>query len=249
MIRGLYAAGLGMTKESKRMDVISNNLANVNTTAFKADGVVTGSFSDVLQNMTLGGTPMNSRDYVPDVDKIYTKYEQGSMVNTENNTDFGIINDDTAFFELADTDGNTFYTRDGSFKISTDGYLVTSEGYTVMGENGSINVGNEPFTVSETGEIIDNNGEVLDKFSLKSFSEKEKIEKVGNNMVRVPDDIEVKDFEGSVKQGFLESSNVNSVEEMVDMISVMRAYEANQKILQAHDQLLEKSVNQLGSLS
>jgi flagellar basal-body rod protein FlgG len=68
-------------------------------------------------------------------------------------------------------------------------------------------------------------------------------------MVKVPEDIEAKDFEGGVKQGFLESSNVNSVEEMVDMIAVMRSYEANQKILQAHDELLGKSVNQLGSLS
>ena len=249
MIRGLYTAGLGMVKETKRMDVISNNLANVNTTAFKADGVVSGNFSDVLQNVTVGGTPMDSRDYVPDVDKVFTKYEQGSMVNTSNDTDFGIINDDTAFFEIVDPDGNTFYTRDGSFKISADGYLVTSDGYTVMGENGSINVGQEDFTVSEIGEIIDKNGDTIDRFSIKSFAQKERIEKVGNNMVKVPDDIEAKDFEGGVKQGFLESSNVNSVEEMVDMIAVMRSYEANQKILQAHDELLGKSVNQLGSLS
>ena len=254
MLRSMYASVSSMLTLQSRQSIITNNLANVNTTGYKSQTLVAKSFDSMLlhnkDNYKNGVSQVNelgSLNFGVRIDETATNYNQGTLISTDNNTDFAIVG--SGFFEVTDEQNNTYYTRDGSFKISADGYLVTSEGYTVMGENGSINVGQEDFTVSEIGEIIDKNGDTIDRFSIKSFAQKERIEKVGNNMVKVPDDIESKDFEGGVKQGFLESSNVNSVEEMVDMIAVMRSYEANQKILQAHDELLGKSVNQLGSLS
>ena len=98
MIRGLYTSGLGMERETKRLDVIANNLANASTNGFKTSGTTNGTFSKILEDVKVGSTKVNIANYSPDVVATYTDFTQGSLLNTGNNKDIAIVNDDNAFF-------------------------------------------------------------------------------------------------------------------------------------------------------
>lgn len=258
MIRGLYTSAYGMLEESKRMDVISNNLANVNTNAFKKDSVVLESFPEVLMariNDTASKTNPSGRignmQLGSDVGEIFTYYTQGQLASTSSSLDMAFKNSDNAFFTIGvpDAEGEIiqYYTRDGAFTLNSYNELVTNEGYAVLGENGVITLSGEDFTVAEDGTIYEN-GEMLDKLLIKSFSDTTTLRKLGSNLVETTDATEEEPFSGTVMQGFIEQSNVNVIKEMVDMIAVTRAYEANQKVLQAQDGTLERAVNEIGSV-
>lgn len=262
MIRGLYTSGWSMLANTRKLDVITNNMANVNTTAYKKDTVVFESFPSVLtKRINDTKSPLNPSGNIgnmqlsSDVGEIYTYYTQGQLSQTGNKLDFAI--DDSAnqgtspaFFTIGvmnENDNNTineYYTKDGSFTLNANNQLVTKDGYYVMGERGPITLSNTEFTVNEKGEIIQN-GQIVDKLRITQFSDATKLRKFGNNLIQNTDS-EVEDFTGSVLQGYSEQSNVNVVDEMVDMITVMRAYEASQKVLQAQDSSLEKAVTEVG---
>lgn len=249
MIRGLYTSGLGMMKETKRLDVISNNLANASTNAFKSSGVTSGNFAKALSDVQVGRSKINIENYTPDAVNTYTNYTQGSLNNTSNKTDLAITGDNHAFFEVENDKGELLYTRDGSFSINKDGYLVTDEGYKVLGNKGYINLKNNEIGISVKGEITDaNNNLLIDTLAVKSFENPETLSKMGDNFVKANETTTMKDFEGEIQQGYLEMSNVNTVNEMVNMISVTRSYEANQKVLQAQDEMLGKAVSDVGKV-
>ena len=186
-----------------------------------------------------------------DVGRVYSDYSQGTITSTGNKTDLAISDSNNSFFTIdfpTDTGDETRYTRDGSFSLNADGELVTAEGYKVMGENGPIILANsKDFIVNNYGEILQN-GEIVDRLQITTFKDTDALRKIGDNLVAVEGDPEKAEFSGKIQQGFLESSNVNSVREMVNIINVTRAYEANQKVFQAQDETLEKAVNQVGSV-
>ena len=246
MIRGIYTSGLGMTRETKRLDVISNNLANASTRGFKSDGTVQGTFKKQLDDIMVSGSKIDIANYTPDVVNSYTNFSQGGLSNTGNLTDLAISNDDYAFFAVENDNGQELYTRDGGFTIDKDRFLVTTEGYKVLGKNGYINLANESFAVSSTGIITNGLGEVLDNLKVVSFENPETLNKIGNNLMVAHETSKTRDFQGEVQQGFLEMSNVNTVNEMINMISVSRAYEANQKVLQTQDEMLGRAVSDVG---
>lgn len=246
MIRGIYTSGLGMTRETKRLDIISNNLANASTTGFKTDGTVQGTFKKKLDDVMVSGSRIDIANYTPDIVRSYTNYTQGSLSNTGNSTDVAISNDNYAFFTVQDKEGNEFYTRDGNFTIDKDRYLVTTDGYKVMGEDGYINLADNNFSISVYGDISNDTGESLGRLKITVFENPETLEKVGSNLMSADTDSVERAFTGELNQGYLEMSNVNTVNEMVNMISVSRAYEANQKVLQAQDEMLGKAVSDVG---
>jgi flagellar basal-body rod protein FlgG len=258
MIRGLYTSGYSMLELQKQMDVISNNLANANTTAYKKDTMVYESFPELLtkrindtkSSLNPSGVAGNMQlGY--DVSEIYTYYNQGQLMNTGNNLDAAIDGSDNAFFSVMvpDENGNMseFYTRDGAFTLSPDGTLSTKDGYAVEGQNGPVKLSGDSFTINPDGTIVQN-GQAVDKLLIKEFTDPTTLRKYGSNLVQTTDNTQEQDFSGTIKQGYLEQSNVNIVKEMVDMITVMRSYEANQKILQAQDNTLEKAVNEVGAV-
>ncbi len=258
MIRGLYTSGWSMLAIQKKMDIISNNLANVNTTGFKKDTMVFESFPELLTKRindtmsvtnpsgVIGGMRLGN-----DVGEVYTYFSQGQLTNTGSRLDMAIRDSDTAFFSVLvpDAEGNEkeYYTRDGSFIIGPGNKLLTKDGYAVEGENGPIVLDDGDFSVEEDGSIVQG-GQAVDKLLIKQFTDTKTLRKYGDNLLERTDQTEEEDFGGTVQQGFLEQSNVNIVREMVDMITVMRSYEANQKVLQAQDSTLEKAVNEVGSL-
>ncbi|MBQ7668436.1 MAG: flagellar hook-basal body protein [Clostridia bacterium] len=249
MIRGLYTSGLGMLKETKRLDVIANNLANANTNGFKANGTVNGNFTKMLEKVQMGKTNLDMAPYTPDVVNVYTDFSQGSLISTSNSTDIAIINDDSAFFEVETQDGEKYYTRNGAFLINKEGYLVTTDNYKVLDRNGGyIRTDYEgALGISDTGEVTNSKSEILGNISIRSFENPETLERLGNTYLAMTDTSEYKEFRGEIKQSFLESSNVNTVNEMVNMIAVTRAYEANQKIVQAQDEMLSRA-NTIGKI-
>jgi len=115
-----------------------------------------------------------------------------------------------------------------------------------LGENGIITAPNGKFTISQTGNVYSEQGEFIDRLRLTSFTDYSELRKVGDNLYTTTEYAEQKAFDGLVEQGFLETSNVNTVQEMVEMISVMRAYESNQKVLMTFDSTMEKAANEVG---
>lgn len=253
MIRGLYIASTGMNVQTKRMDVISNDLANAATTGYKKDVAVVSSFPEVLtariddmQNHIPNNGNIGTMNFGAKIDGVYTQFSQGSVIKSDAPTSVAIQGD--GFFSVQTPNGIK-YTRDGNFSINQNGELVTQEGYNVLGENGAISFG-DAFLTSSSELQIRSNGEVMideevvDRLAVVAFENNEVLTKAADNLYEgngVPTP-----FRGSVLQGFLESSNVNPVTAMVDMITVSRAYEANQKMIQVHDNLLGKAVNELG---
>jgi flagellar basal-body rod protein FlgF len=256
MIRGLYASGWSMMANNRKMDVISNNLANVNTNGFKKDSAIFESFTELLakrvndyrSTMNPSGK-MGTMSISSDVGEVFTYYNQGQLSNTGNRLDFAIHDSGNAFFTIATaaSDGTIrlLYTRDGAFTISPQNILVTKEGYPVMGENGPVLLQDGEFIIDENGRIIQD-GVMVDRLLIRSFTDTTTLRKVGSNMVEITEQTEEQPFSGSILQGYLEQSNVNIIREMVDMITVLRAYEANQKMLQIQDGTLEKAVNEVG---
>ena len=243
MIRGLYTAALGMTTQMKKMDVVSNNIANSDVTGFKRDIVVTQSFSQELMKR-LDDPNSSARRYQKDtpvgpvslgvfVDNVVTDFSAGGLQNTNAPLDIAINGDGFFAVSVMDASGNatTKYTRDGSFTVSSDGTLVTKEGNPVLGQNGIIKFNpNGDITIDETGNIFINN-QRMNRLAIINFKNPESLRKAADNLYDITPESQETAFRGTVLQGCLENSNISSVKEMVEMISLSRAYEANQRII------------------
>ncbi len=264
MVKGLYTAWTGMVNEMNRMDVITNNLANADTNGYKKEGATAQSFdeqlalkikdsSSVWKVKDLGGIHMGVK-----IGETYTDYAQGGFEPTDNKYDFAI--DGNGFFAISFTDkqGNTSakYTRDGAFVVSADGYLRTKDGDYVLNQNGALNGDpnannfiqidpDQDFSVDQDGFVIQNN-QVVAQIGVVDFEDYDFLSKYGENMYDLVDGGQAIAADVNVEQGYIESSNVQIVDEMVTMITIARAYESNQKMIQTFDTMLDKAANQVG---
>lgn len=254
MIRGWYIGSSGMNAQQTRLDAISNNLANADTTGFKRDIAVSKSFPELLmRRMGDDGvyeTPFGSADVAPIIGKIglgvetnelYTDFEQGSFKQTSTHTDMALSGE--GFFAVETPNGER-YTRNGNFLVGKEGILVTKEGYPVLGENGYIQVADDRFTVNQDGMVYsEDDMQLIDRFKIVRFDNERYLQKMGSSLYK-DTDITGPAYiaEGKerpvVMQNYVETSNVNVVNEMVSMIEVNRAYEANQKTIQAQDTMM-----------
>ncbi len=254
MIRGWYIGSSGMNAQQTRLDAISNNLANADTTGFKRDIAVSKSFPELLmRRMNDDGVyenPFGSADVAPIIGKIglgvetnelYTDFEQGSFKQTSTHTDMALSGE--GFFAVETPSGER-YTRNGNFLVGKEGILVTKEGYPVLGENGYIQVADDRFTVNQDGMVYsENDMQLIDRFKIVRFDNERYLQKMGSSLYK-DTDITGPAYiaEGTerpvVLQSYVETSNVNVVNEMVSMIEVNRAYEANQKTIQAQDTMM-----------
>ncbi len=256
MIRGLYTAWTGMYNEQKRLDVISNNLANSATVGYKKEGVTSQSFDDVLTIKVRDDSEIiRSNNYLGTmslgvkIGEVYTDYTQGSLRETGNTYDLSI--DGSGFFAISCTDENgketTRYTRAGEFSVTKDGYVVTSEGQHLLGESGWLQVPTDAgeITISEDGTVYAD-GETVDQITLTDFENYDYLKKFAETMYEPVDGAVTTEATGQVVQGYTEQSNVNIVSEMVNMIAITRAYEANQKVIKSLDEQLNADVNSVG---
>ncbi|WP_129599746.1 flagellar basal-body rod protein FlgG [Anaerophilus nitritogenes] len=260
-MRALWTAASGMKAQQLNVDTISNNLANVNTVGFKKQRV---EFQDLLyeqlssKNIQDGeGRPVNL-EIGHGVMPIATlrSFTKGNLEQTNSPLDLAI--DGNGFFTVRDENDNLFYTRDGSFKLSVEdneARVVTSEGYFVQCDAGDIELGEDvkDISISPNGLITvkregEDEWEEIGQINLAKFANPSGLEAIGGNLYKQTnasgEAVEAEEGEGgNIKQGFLETSNVQVVEEMVKLITAQRAYEINSKSIQTADQMLEQANN------
>lgn len=357
MFRGFYAAGSALVSNTNKLDVISNNISNVNTTGYKKDLVLYESFEDALVSKVNGSYPASGYEAfnkatvtesngaftvkvdggyarvstpagisynkeisfargedgqlktfrrtdtgAPDttygypiiglkgpittgtgklavdeggnltedgkvldklvfqpspmvigtanggikVESIATDFTQGDLESTDNQLDFAIKG--KGFFTI-ETPAGTRYTRDGSFVLNSEKALVTTEGYPVIGTEGPIVIEGTTVAVNDSGEILVD-GQLTNKFKMAAFENNRDLRKTGEGLYTFAEGLEPKekDFEGAVVQGRLENSNVDSVKEMVEMMTLYRSYESSQRMVRAYDESIGKAVNEVGRI-
>lgn len=235
MINGMIEASRGALKEEIRMDIISSNLANSNTVGFKKDRV---SFQQMLKKAEESGAVPTSVDIKVDL-------EQGDMRNTGNNLDVAIKG--KGFFKVLTPEG-VRYTRKGNFDLDGQGNLITQNGYSVLGKGGTINIQGKVIEIGTDGMILVD-GVQSGQLDVVDFSEYNSLVKTGGSLFRNDSADEIGLEPGTtIGQGFLELSNVNVAEEMVNMIHSLRAFESYQKSMKAIDELNNQAINQVGRL-
>ncbi len=256
MIRSLWIAKSGMEGQQTKLDAISNNLANVGTNGFKRGGIV---FEDLMyQNLRPAGSATSDQSQLPTGLQVglgvraaasTRNFAQGTLQSTGNDLDVAIQG--AGFFQVQMPDGTTAYTRDGSFQRDAAGQIVTNAGYvlqpglTVPGTALSVTIGQDgTVQAMMPGQVAP---QTLGQIQLASFVNPGGLESRGGNLygetaasgtanAAAPGS----SGHGSLKQGFVEGSNVNVVEELVSMIATQRAYELNSKAIQTSDQMLQR---------
>lgn len=248
MVRGLYTSATGMTVQRGKMDVLTNNIVNAETTGFKSDNLITSSFSQTMLSRIndpnisiIGSESVGGYNYGTHVDELVTDFSGGTLEETGKKTDLALVGD--GFFTVETAGGQVRYTKSGNFTVNSAGYLVTEDGGYVLGENGRINVGSKDFSVSAEGNVTGDTA-APDRLKIVTFNDLGVLRKEGNNLYSVYGNAAPVQATGTtVRQGALEGSNINVSDEMVDMISVYRKYEASQKIVSMTDKSLELTVN------
>jgi len=260
-MRSLSIAATGMQAQQTNVEVISNNIANMNTTAYARRRT---EFNDLLyQNLRRQGAATSDAGTIVPAGvqlglgvrtaAVYRITEQGSMANTENTLDVAIQG--KGYFQVTLPSGETAYTRAGSFQLSADGEIVTNDGYTVQ-PGVTIPNNSTGITINASGEVwvtIDGQAAQTNagSFNIANFTNEAGMEAIGDNLFMetpasgspttgAPNSTGF----GSLLQGYLENSNVNVVSEMTDLISAQRAYEMNSKVIQTSDEMLS-TVNQM----
>ena len=243
LTQAMYAATIGATNNQLRMDALANNLANISTPGFKQDRLVFrvpveaekagDSHTGYLQGPS---SPMPSG--------ARTDFSQGGLSKTDNALDLAL--NGTGFFCIK-TPGGTHYTRNGSFSINADGVLATKGGLPVLGKGGEIKINGSDVHVDERG-TVSVDGTEVGALKLVTVSQPDSLKKMGNALFAGGSD--EKEADGvKIRQGYIETSNVNAVRMMTEMIDLSRGYESYQKMIQSLDDAAKKSISDVGRLA
>ena len=259
MLRALYSAAAGMESQQTNLDVISNNLANVNTTGFKKSKA---EFQELLYQTTRApGAEQGAGNQLPTgiqigqgsrlvaTSRIFTT---GDLTATGDKLNVAISGD--GFFEVQMPDGTRAYTRDGALKTKSDGSIVTSDGLPLQGGFQAVPAGTQNITIGSSGDVTytDSNGTDLAKFKVQlvRFINPGGLSSLGSNLYKETSASGAPELGnpgengfGTLNQNYLEMSNVKVVEEMVNLILAQRAYEVNSKAVQAADEMMQQSNN------
>ena len=255
MSGSIYMAATGALAYESRLQMISNNLANVNTVGFKKDlgrfRAFELSVADVNNELPVSWQQSQAPEYWMEY-STYTDFSSGDKKKTENPFDLALTG--RGFFCVKTPDGIR-YTRRGDFTVNSDEVLVSHEGYPVMGHGGEIQIKlSKPsgdmreFSVSEDG-FVTVDGSQVDRLRIVDFTNSSGLEKAGHNLYRAvnPRTLEDMDEDFKVSQGFLEMSNVEVIKMMTEMIEVLRGYESYQKTMRSIDDMNAKLINDVGS--
>ncbi len=255
----IYSAASGALVQAARLEVLSNNLANINTVGYKEDRAIFRNYMPGNENSTTGIDPdlvdseesLNSLRYLESNSQVKfegtkTSFEQGPLRQTENPLDFAIFGN--GFFCVEDGDGNLKYSRKGTFSINEDGDLVTQDGLTVLEKNGGeITLTGNAISVDEEGNIS-SDGNLVGTIKIIDFDKPYSLIKEGGTLFAPANEtvkeIDAEDYQ--VRQGFSELSNVNPIKVMTEMIEVHRAFESYQRVMRTMDETVSKSVNTIG---
>lgn len=256
MVSGINAAASGMMAQQLNIDVISNNLANVNTPGFKELIPVFKNISEIdlkeknqennfNQEKNIGKLSAGST-----LDSTIIDLKQGSLRKTDNKLDFAINGE--GFFTVG-TDNGDSYTRNGSFTLKEDGTLVTKDGFPVLNQSGSAikidtsSTNIDKLNVNEDGTIFLGK-QAIDKLKIVDFKNPTDLVAAGNSLYKTAnnDITPVEAKKGKIEQGFVEGSNSNVIETMINTITATRTYESLAKVVKTTEMTLDKAVNDVG---
>lgn len=278
MFKGFYTATTGMIAQQRRTEMLSNNIANASTPGYKADQSTVRAFPNMLlsaiekngkANLQNGFNPMAAQKIGTIGTGVYMQetipdYTQGQLVETGLKSDVALVDeylpirgdDDRTgglYFRLQ-TDGAEAYTRNGNFTVDSEGSLVTTGGNYVLSTTGEpIQVTSDDYTITEDGRVLENN-ELIAQLDVAYVEDPDTLIKQdnglyysedGNDLASAYDD---NDVAFSMRQGYIEQSNVDAGSTMTEMMSAYRSFEANQKMLQAYDRSMDKAVNEIGKV-
>ncbi|GAB6180208.1 flagellar basal-body rod protein FlgF [Desulfotomaculum defluvii] len=254
MLRGLYITMNSLDVQQAKLNNVSNNLANQSTAGYKKNTLVDSQFAQSLQLALENKGPEARRQPIGQgnlgnmIAQTYIDYVQGPLTETGGPTELAL--EGNGFFVVENENGELFYTRDGSFRVNAEGTLVTSDGYLVLGEGGPITLEDtEHLIITGDGTILVGQGEEteeLDKLQIAEFADPNLLHKTDGNYFQDPEETAESALATTVVQGWLEKSNVDPVQEMINIIPVARIYESSQKLVQINDELLDKAINQVG---
>ena len=259
MVKGLYTAYTGMINEQNRMDIMTNNLANASTVGFKKEGATSQSFDDILtvklKDSSIGidnAQKIGTRNPGVKIGENYTDYSQGSFRITNNTYDLALSGEGFFVIEFTNkaNETSTKYTRAGQFTLNKDGYLVTQDGdYVLDTQNRRIQLNTLIDSKIDDNGVIYQNGQNVAQIQIADFTNYDYLKKYGETYYEPLEGAEkIVATDAKVNSGCLEMANVQIVSEMVNMITITRAYESNQKIIQTYDRTLETAVTQLGKV-
>lgn len=248
MLRGIYTAATGMMVQTAREEAIANNLANADTTGYKRVEAVARTLAQLpLRRMGDGlaanGPAVGVLGAGAALAATTSLLTQGGLRATGNPLDLALAG---AGFFAVETPAGVRYTRDGAFMVDRDGYLVNAAGYRVLGQAGAIRLGDGRVEVDDKGQVMVD-GTVRGQLLLVDFPAGTELAREGGNLFSAPPGSQIQ-AAPAVKAGYLELANVQPVKEMVDLIAVMRAYEAGQRLIKAHDETLGQAVNDIARL-
>ncbi|MBB3868601.1 flagellar basal-body rod protein FlgG [Parageobacillus toebii NBRC 107807] len=276
-MRGFYTAASGMMAQQRRIEMWTNNIANANTPGYKSDQAALRAFPELLlsrlDKATVPTKTPRSFPLQPTIGSINTgvymqelipNFRQGDIKETGQPTDIALINgtlpvdaetgkEGTLFFVVQNENGDIRYTRNGNFTLNPQGFLTTNDGWYVLDENGRrIQLPSTNFTVNADGTIVANNIRIA-RINIAFAANPNTLVKEGNGLFRsengvLPSALGNPNITYTLKQGFLERANVDLNRAMTEMLSAYRAFEANQKIVQAYDRSMDKAVNEIGRL-
>jgi len=233
MISSMNLSPSGALRQDRRFQMISQNLSNVQTVGYKKDV----SLFSTLFNQA------HERLSDDQQERSFISFQQGAIEKTGNDFDLAIEGD--GFFKVMTPNGIR-YTRAGNFKLDKEQRLVQTDGFPLLGKAGEIRVTGKEMVIDKDGSVK-LNGEEAGRIALVTFADPTRLNKEGKNLFVPAAPGEEKEAEGpSILQGYLEQSNVNSIEEMIKLVDALRTYESCLKVIQSRDELNGKVVNELG---
>ena len=247
MIRGLYTSATGMLATQTQSELIGDNVANIKTPGYKEQLASNSSFPLMLiqrigGSPTSGATPIGELGTGVGVDRVTLSNTQGVLQTTDVKTNLALTS--PGYF-VVQTPGGERYTRNGNFQLDSLGMLQTPDGHAVLGDIGPIGPLSSDFSVNSDGMVVDK-GQSLDRIRIVDIPA-EALKREGQSLYSASQPVQVS-VGSQVLQGSVEASNVDLSGQMIHMMTVMKAYEANQRVIQTQDDMLGKAVNEVGKI-
>lgn len=242
MIKGIRSSMAAMVAQMTRQDIVANNLANVQTTGFKGDRLFQTDLVDAQSGAEESGVlKLRNRQ------RTVSDFSPGGLKPTSSPLDVALQGE--GFFVVSDGQ-NTYYTRSGHFQLSAEGKLITAQGHEVQGEGGEILLPAGDVVIGDHGEIAVD-GQLVANLKIVAVEDLDNLQKAGSALFvsRSGGAQEREATETTTHQGFLETSNVDAMREMVEMIAALRNYQASARSLQAEDETLQKTVTEIGRVT
>lgn len=233
MFDAITATQLAMEMDQLKLQSISQNIANMNTPGFKKQLVEQNGFDEHLQ------AQMNNVVQQLQRSQIQT---QGTFNQTHNPNDMALTGE--GYFQVQSEQG-IFYTRRGDFQVNNQGELATATGETILGKGGVVKIDDNAFTVDAQGALFIDHHKT-DQLNIVTFNQPNQLRYLGNGLYQTDESPNPAGSNTRVLQGFIEQSNVKSIDEMMDMVKTSRHFEANQRVMRTADNLLATAINQLG---